>query len=506
MPIVKKHGFIKTLILTAVLFLTAFSNGAFSQQINPAAGPHDTFTELSADYGAYPTQARLITDNVEAWYARWHVISNARRNIDITYFIVDKDVFGMSMLGLLLKKAQEGVKIRLMMDARGTAEFTKKLMGMDYLQELVEFPNVEIKIYNPISSNLLSVFGNVRNIISSNHDKILIADDEWAITGGRNIEMNYFVDPRDVAKVYRDTDVVMKGAGIVKKMKDAFEIEYNSHSTANVKKELFGNFSSKQTELEFARRAMNHYLCGMGLLNITSLKDGENFKKYNDELAIYKNMQSYSSYSPFCGDREHQLMILDKESYKCELNQITPALVKLIKSSKKEIIIQNPYIIMTKEALDALGEANSRGVAINIHTNSPVSTDSGVTQAFFIHDWPHILAKLSNCRIFAFNGERQLHSKIFVFDREVAVIGTYNMDPMSQQINSELVSVIDSKTFAVRLALRVLEDEKQSVEYKIKIEKDGAVKIIYGPEMHTPEEKLKKLNWIHKLGFLRPLI
>lgn len=501
-------------LLVFALIFNLFTIPAFAEEsglpvsaASESLGASNCYDELSSEFTAHEAKVRLITNNVEAWYARWYMISSAKRTIDTTYFIVDKDIFGMSFLGLLMKKAKEGVKVRLMMDARGSMDLTKVMTGMDYLQELVENPNVEIKVYNPLASNLVKVFGNIRNIISSNHDKIIIVDDELCITGGRNIEMNYFVSPKDVAKVYRDTDVLIQNEGIAAQMKTAFNDEFNSHAAYNVKKEIFGNWVSREKELDLARRAMQNFMNGMGLMNPEQLtSDKEALVKYNEELVKYPSMQSYSAYIPFTGDHIYPSMILDKHSFKGTLNNITPSIIKLIDNAKSEIIIQNPYLVITDDVFAALQRANDRGVKINVHTNSPGSTDSAITQAFFLYDWKSIMAKMRNLRMFGFKGETQLHSKVFVFDREVTIVGTYNMDPMSEQINSENVLVIKSKPFAVRTALRIAEDEKNSIEYKVNVDKNGNVESYFGPDSHSDPEKLKKLNFLHKFGFLRPLI
>ncbi|HNY12638.1 MAG TPA: phosphatidylserine/phosphatidylglycerophosphate/cardiolipin synthase family protein [Candidatus Wallbacteria bacterium] len=492
------------LSLSIALFCLFVSfNGAVAQtsgELTPAA----VFDELARQSGNKTAYARIITDNPEAWYARWHMLSNAKKSIDTTYFIVDKDVFGMAFLGLLLKKAKEGVKVRLMMDARGSKDLSHKMLGQDFLQELLEVPGVEVKVYNPITSNLLSMFGNLANVVSSNHDKIIIVDNEYVVTGGRNIEMNYFVDPKDFPRAYRDTDVIFKGPAAAVQIQKAFDEEFNSHSVSDVKRELFGNWVSRAKELEFARRAMESYICGIGLVNAQIVD--KDFEKYIKELSEYKNLQSFSGYTPFSGDHQYPFLMLDKNSMKGTRNDITPGIGAMIRSAKSEIIIQNPYVVLTAEAMDALREANARGVKINVHTNSPMSTDSTATQVFFTDEWAKVMKELPNMRTFVFPGPQPLHSKVFVFDREITVIGSYNMDPLSQQINSEIVGVIKSKNFALRTALRIMEDEKRSIEYKIEVMKDGSVKIINGPENHSDPKKLEKLHKLQKFGFLRPLI
>lgn len=80
------------------------------------------------------------------------------------------------------------------------------------------------------------------------------------------------------------------------------------------------------------------------------------------------------------------------------------------------------------------------------------------------------------------------------------------MDYVSEQINSEVVVAIKSKDFAQRTALRILNDEKESVEYKVKLNSDGTPQPLFGPESHSDPKKIDLLNNLRKLGFLRPLI
>jgi len=124
----------------------------------------------------------------------------------------------------------------------------------------------------------------------------------------------------------------------------------------------------------------------------------------------------------------------------------------------------------------------------------------------FIGDWKTILRDMPNVRIFGYHLSTKLHSKVFVFDRKVAVIGTYNMDYVSEQINSEVIAVIKARPFATQVAERIMQDLKDSHEYKIKIERDGSIKTLFGPESHSDKKVIDRLNMLQKLQWLKPLI
>ncbi|GAB4267566.1 MAG: phospholipase D family protein [Candidatus Rifleibacteriota bacterium] len=453
---------------------------------------------------------RFVPDNVDAWFSRWYVLENAKKSIDITYFIVEQDIFGMSMLGMLMKKARAGLKIRLMVDARGTKGLTRKLIGQDILQEMVKLPNVQIRVFNPVHQKLWALFDDLRKLTASNHDKIILVDDEFLITGGRNVSKNYFVSPKDLEHVYRDTDVVIQSKIVAREAKLAFDEEFNTGGNFKIYKDIFGNADQMSKELDLAYNVMRRFITGGGTYKIPSrtLSKEANklLKKYTDEIIQYKSMQHFASFRLFEGQRCYPARILDKHSINGPRNDITDNIIAMMDACKSEIIIQNPYVVLTEKAKAALKRASDRGVKVIIHTNSPMSTDSLLTQAMFLSDWKQILKDMPNVRIFGYKLKTKLHSKVFVFDKKVAVIGTYNMDYVSEKINSEVVAVIKSRPFATQVACRIYEDLKYSHEYKIKVERDGSITTVFGPEAHSDKKVINRLNLLKKLQWLRPLI
>ena len=226
---------------------------------------------------ANPSQARtrLVIDNVFAWWTRWKMLSNAQESILTTYFILENDVFGKAFLSLLRKKAEDGVNVKLMLDARGTKYYTLGAYwlfgGKDYLEEIVNTGNADVSIFNPKHRKIPGFFlkGDIKSLIASNHDKIIITDKRYTLTGGRNISRNYFVDPNDDPDVFRDTDVLtdeginaksskysLAGA-MTKALNDEFALKTNDGLTKD-----WINALSKKKEMEFYRLAMDTWMNG----------------------------------------------------------------------------------------------------------------------------------------------------------------------------------------------------------------------------------------------------
>lgn len=450
---------------------------------------------------------RLIYSNNEAWYTRWKLLNEAKRSIDVQYFIVDDDIFGMSLAGLFLRKAKEGVKIRFMMDARGTKGFTRKLQGQDFMQELAAYPNVEIKVFNPVHQNFLTLFMDLRRIMSSNHDKIVVVDDEYAIVGGRNISKDYFVEPEDHPSAYRDCDVLIHSAEVAKSLDTAFTEEFAGLKQLSIARDALGNIDVMSKELETAWNAMDSWIrTGKPFApKSPDARTAKALKTYNAELALYKHMVGYQQFNYLANAMEGPVKIIDKHSMSGPRNDITDQIVRFMDGARREIIIQNPYVVLTERAENALKRAAKRGVPIYIHTNSPVSTDSAATQAMFYRDWKEILRDIPTCRIFTYYGTRKLHAKNFVFDGQIGVVGTYNMDYLSEEVNSEVVAAINCRDFAQQLRNDIVTDLSNSKEYLIKRLPNGDVEAVFGPD------NLEGKNfWIIKtlafLGWLRPVI
>ncbi len=498
------------LFLVTMFLLSCFASYAAAYRPVPDnRNLTQIFNDVDVKTDKIGTKVRLITENTQAWFSRWKIIEDAKETLDCTYYIVDKDMFGQSFIGLLLKKARHGVKIRLMIDGRVyRMPYMSKMP--DKIEELAAFPNVQIKLYNSVAKSFLGAFRDLKQVVASNHDKIIIADGYTTIIGGRNIGADYFASKGENDIVYRDTDVVMQGRHVAVQLKKAFEDEWNCLKNSVVKPDRF-NFKKQLAKVDLAYRVMSRYMQGRGFYNPDDTRVSASLKKeltaMNEEVKKYKNLKAFSSFELFHGDREKPVKILDKNSRIGAFNGITPTLIKMIDACENEIIIQNPYLVITEEAEAALKRASARGVKIIFHTNSANSTDSLFPQAFLMDDWKRILKEMPTARMFVAPSENErLHSKVFIFDSLVTIVGSYNMDPLSEQINSEVVAAIHDKSFATRTRLRTFDDMKKVIEYKIQVDEKGKIIKAYGPEDHVSKKVIKRMNLLRKLQWLRPII
>ena len=200
-------------------------------------------------------------------------------------------------------------------------------------------------------------------------------------------------------------------------------------------------------------------------------------KALAEEIVAYPDLRG-SYHLTEGGQHEAEVKILDRTSVVgTGQDAIGSSLVKMVQAAEKRIVIENPYIVMTDEMISTLKEAGERGVEIWLGTNSPSSTDSAVTQAFFLQDWPNLLAEIPNMKIFVATGERKLHAKVATADDQVSLVSTYNLDLLSTEINSEVGALVWSKDFAAETLQSILADQADPrngvKEYTILRDADG---------------------------------
>jgi putative cardiolipin synthase len=506
----------------------------------------ETFDKLKTAGGG-PAKARLLPKNMDAWNARWEMVKGATKTIDASYFSFEKDVFGFALLGGMLKKQMEGVHVRVMTDAmaddHGQRGFTKPLRGKDYLQELVNHGG-EAYVYNPLWKRPFELFEGGYAVLASNHDKILATDGKKGITGGRNIGIDYLTEPADRKGAWRDMDVELDGEGPAKGLSAAFDAELVGGAASKVHKDLLGNWVKRDLELVGAYEMMDLWLNappytegqkaalrkdpearkkiahGMVLAALEKLKTepiealrrkpNEREIETLEELApqLIEQLEARGSHSTYLKNRlpEHDTVakIIDQTSTAgTRINGMAPAFQDLLASATERIVIENPYVVLSEDMMKALESADKKGVEINIITNSPLSTDSDITQAFFLDDWKMVLARCPNAHIYVATGNRKFHTKSAVIDDEESLITTYNLDLLSGYVNGEVGAVVKSKELAREL-LKEFENDKKNpangfLEYTIKkdaqgrpIIKDGKPQRLFGPEDHLPADVLEK--------------
>lgn len=405
------------------------------------------------------TGVYVLEDGAGSMVTRAWLTEYAEKTIDIQYFIFSTDNIGLIAIDYLVRAADRGVKIRILVDdIMVDAELRDVLMV-----ELHE--NIEIKIYNPgvnlgksVFSKIKSMATDFRGINQRMHNKTFIVDGNVVVTGGRNIADEYF--DFDHEYNFRDRDILLMGKD-TDQVSASFEEFWNSELSIPTY-ELADN---KDVEKLDAKRyeTLHQYACNPANFwpqvreRIKRLPTA--FKELQESgKIVWLDSVAFISDDPGKNDGSSGLGGGGKS---------TDALISLVKSAKETIDIQSPYLVTTELGRGLFKEAVDRGVKVRILTNSMASTDNMEAFSGYQRDREELLA--TGVRIFEFRPDAEeryaimtsalqekleftpifgLHAKSMVVDGQITVIGTFNLDPRSANLNTECVVVVDSKEIA----------------------------------------------------------
>jgi putative cardiolipin synthase len=342
------------------------------------------------------------------------------------------------------------------------------------LLSLDAHPNIEIKIYNPVHSvgrgflsRLWHLITDFRGSNQRMHDKVVVYDKVVAITGGRNMADEYY--DYDHTYNFRDRDVMVAGA-VLPKIQQSFDSFWQSkHSVsldlllADEKQSLTKDQVVNYTDWlhQYARNTENF---------APEVRDAiSNMGKRFDTII---NTVHWS-------DVEYISDIPGKNSNSDSLGgggQTTTSLVNLLSEANNQILIESPYLIMPEGGFELFSDLVAKGIDISIVTNSLASTDNLQAYSGYrkqrqrlldlgikIYEYkpnPGIYRHLidrhealgKDVPIFA------LHAKSLVIDDITTYIGTFNFDPRSANLNTEVGLVIRDEKIAQQVAHAIRQD------------------------------------------------
>ena len=456
----------------------------------------DVAIKMETKTGVY-----VLEDGSGSMVARAWLSEYAEKTIDIQYFIFSMDNVGLIACDYLIRAADRGVKVRIIVD---------DIMVDADIQDILTFAsheNITVKIYNPgvnLGKNLFSKLKkfttDFRAANQRMHNKTFIVDGKVVITGGRNIADEYF--DYDHEYNFRDRDVLLLGK-VSQNVNTSFSQFWDSDLSKDVTTIIDDLPSNATAENRFDK--LHEYACNpqnfwpqvrKRIANLPST-----FKTINDsgDLVWLDDVQFISD-DPGKNDGENGLGGGGRS---------TTALIDLVKNAQTSIEIQTPYLITTTLAQNLFKEATERGVKIRILTNSLASTDN--LEAFSSYQTDRERLLKTGVRIFEFRpdaeerlsimtGELQetlehkpifgLHAKSMVIDNKITVVGTFNIDPRSANLNTECVVIVNS----TQISERVL----KGMEIEFKPENSWETTLDFNPDAEVDNYKRLK-TWTRKI-------
>ena len=409
------------------------------------------------------TGLHVLDTGAQALLARAWLVEHARQSIEVQYFIWSTDNIGILAAEALLRAAERGVRVRVVVDDLLIDAPDLSLLA------LARHPNIDIRIYNPKTSvgvpwhkRLLNVMTDFRGVNQRMHDKTLVVDGKVAITGGRNMAAEYFDYNREYN--FRDRDALLLGSA-VKSMQANFDHFWRSELSVEVET-LYDGWGVMQKNVRLDDAGIQQVWRDLHAY----AKVPENFAP-EVRAAIAAAPASFVRLAQqlrwsdveFIADRP------GKNEMRVRLDgggQTSAALAQLLQGARQRVVIQSPYLVVSDEALALLRQLRARGVEVRIHTNSLASTDnlaafSGyrnqrqrlLEMGLRIHEYkpaPQVQQQLMQRLTPAARAAPifSLHAKALVVDGKAAYIGTFNFDPRSQNLNTEVGVIVRDEVVA----------------------------------------------------------
>jgi putative cardiolipin synthase len=415
--------------------------------------------------GFYP-----LRQGMDALGVRLRLAERAEKSIDLQYLLMKNDTAGAVMTNALLKAADRGVRVRFLIDDILTTVPDRIFLLMN------QHPNIEIRIFNPISRRGISVFNFIGHFSQANrrmHNKSFTVDNSISVVGGRNIADEYFELKTDV--VFVDFDVLALGP-IALDISKSFD-EYWNHSRAVPIKQFAS--SPKKEDLETVRAEVADKLNN---IYETVYQKALNSQLLQDLIADRQPL--FAAPARVLADRPDKLIHKIDEAHML----LAKDLRDVVLSAKIEVIFISPYYVPGNGGVQLVRDLVDKGVRVVIVTNSLASNNHIPVHSAYARYRKAVIragAELYEARA---NAARELpgsgdgpdvltlHTKAFYIDRSKLFVGSLNLDPRSIEINAEMGLLIDSKALVgsliqganERLAIltyRLRENDKGQLEW-----------------------------------------
>jgi putative cardiolipin synthase len=461
-----------------------------------------------------------LEDGPESFAARVALARFSRQSLDMQYYIWDGDLSGTYLLSEVLDAADRGVRVRLLLDdhpsgglvegvlqqlasaARafgaeledGLAKVTPEAMrshhrmralmdevnsgGRDLVGAALDtHPNIEVRMFNPNKSrggfarvvHLVADFGRLNRRM---HNKIFAADNQLAIVGGRNIGDKYYgLHPEHN---WRDLDVLVRGP-VVREISSSFDDYWNSEWAVPV--EAFTWKTRSDRRFADLRHELDAFFAA---------EKDDRLRELDSDATVAARLHEASSRMVQAPAR----VIADRPA-KFERSGeavVADTLAALADESGEEILVESAYFVPEKRTFARMEQRVADGVTVCTLTNSLAATNHLTVHAGYIRHRKDLLRTgvqmyelkpaEGEARRFGFlvlGSRAGIHTKAVVFDRERVFVGTFNLDPRSAELNTEIGILVDSPVVSRQVAEFIREGMHPDLSWHVQLGRPGHV-------------------------------
>ncbi|WP_126945186.1 phospholipase D family protein [Xanthomonas sp. BRIP62418] len=412
----------------------------------------------------------ILPDNVDAFAVRALTARAAGRSLDLQYYIWHADFTGNLLHNELLHAADRGVRVRLLLDDMNIHGSDSVLAALD------SHPMIEIRLFNPTRAREGTLMRGVEMVLrmfSINrrmHNKAWIADGRMAVVGGRNVGDEYFDAARDTN--FMDMDAALMGPA-VGQAEQVFDAYWNSPNALP----LAALVTAKPQALDALRGSLDAGL------------ESARAHPYVQRLRQSPSVQALTQ-----GQRQvqwlEQARIVSDPPEKAEgappqADWMTPVLIGEMAHAQRELKVISPYFVPGEDGMRWIGALRRRNVRVSVLTNSLAANDvvavhSGyadyrvplLTQGVRLHELKPM--GKPDGSLFGSSGA-SLHTKAFVVDDSSGFIGSFNLDPRSMNLNTEMGLLFNDRAVAAQLEQVYNRKIGAPVSYRVTLEQ-GALR------------------------------
>ena len=477
--------------------------GAETDLVSAISSQNEIHPDLS---GYHP-----IVTGANAFAARSILTGMATRNIDVQYYIWHDDQAGQLLLKDLWEAAERGVIVRLLLDDfNNTAKFDQHLL------RFASHPNIAVRIINPLMYRKFQALNFVTGLPRINrrmHNKSMTFDKQITIIGGRNIGDEYLSN--DQSSQFADLDVLLIGK-VVADIDNSFASYWSAPISFDI-----------ETLVTLDKNTTKEFLPALDKIK------GDTDNELRSSLSMYKTAIEDSSIDTDLINKRVPFRWTDMQFLGDDVGKLTksvPASTNLVQQLRtllgrptKQLTIISSYFVPTKDGVDTLVKLANAGIDIKILTNSFDATDVTAVHSGYSQWRPKMLRagiKIYELKSTASEDKREnklwkarsqsstsLHAKTFAIDDHQVFIGSYNVDPRSANINTEMGVIINDDELAHQLH-EALSDDLLGQAYEVKILDSGALQwhtiengqeVIYGAE---PKVDITDHVWLTIMSWL----
>ena len=421
---------------------------------------------------AHPGLCGLVAldDSLDAFVARYRLAEMAQRTLDVQYYIWEDDMSGRLLLLALLEAADRGVQVRLLLDDNNTN-------GMDdTLRQLNAHPRIEVRLFNPFSFRTLRALGYLTDFARLNrrmHNKSFTVDGVVTLVGGRNIGDAYFGAGEE--PLFTDLDVMAIGP-VVNEVSEDFERYWESECVSALQNVL----DIDGDEIAGRIRMPDHWY-----EDITAAR----YKNKLDSTAFASQLEAGTL--PIIWAKTRLLSDDPRKGQgKARLHTLLPQrLSNVMGMPERQVDLIASYFVPGRAGVAQLLRLVRKGVKIAILTNSLAANDVAVVHAGYAR-WRKKLLRHGialyelkptnegvhpvHDRGLTGNSGSSLHAKTFSIDGEKVFIGSFNFDPRSATLNTEMGFVIDSAPLAQQIHHRFLRSQRAAA-WRLQLDRWGRI-------------------------------